>query len=208
MKKITLEPQAKYKGHSVITGDIKAYQFNPSHLDNNLKLMEAYSQRHNKVYSWRMDLRLPDGKQHENPKGFISSFMNSYTNNLSRKHLDPEYAVKMEQQSSENPHFHCQILADGNKTKDYRSHIEKAESILAAQLDIPMEKVKGLIDCCNGEKNGIMIRRNSPAFQDQFDECYKQMSYLAKEKSDDVIPSDVRKVFYSRYNKKKARNAD
>jgi len=208
MRKITLEPQATYKGHPVITGDIKKYQFNPGHLDNNLKLLEAYSQRHNKVYSWRMDLRLPDGEAKENPKKFIGSFMNSYTNNLSRKHLDPEYVVKMEQESSDSPHFHCQMLTDGNRTKDYRPHIETAESILAVQLNLPREKVKGLIDCCNGEKNGIMIRRNSPAYQEQFDECYRQMSYLAKDKSNDAIPSDVRKIFYSRYNKQQARNAD
>ena len=68
MRKITLEPQATYKNHPVITGDIKKYQFNPCHLDNNLKLLDSYIQRHNKVYSWRMDLRLPDGEAKENPR--------------------------------------------------------------------------------------------------------------------------------------------
>ena len=57
--------------------------------------MKSATERHNKIYSYRMDLRLPQDKNVEDPKQFIRKFMSSYTNNLSRKKLDPDYVVKM-----------------------------------------------------------------------------------------------------------------
>ena len=203
---------ATYKGHPVITGETTNFQYNQRHLENNLNLLETMVERHNKVLTFRMDIRLPQESTVNNPTRVISSFMSSFTNNLSRKKLDPGYVVKMEQQISGNPHFHCQILVDGNKVKDYRPLVKTAESLLAKQLKLSQEDVQGLIHYCgknqNGNpiKNGTMIRRNSTDYQDQFDAVYQQMSYLAKQKPGDAIPSSVRKVFYSRDKRKRSRS--
>jgi hypothetical protein len=58
------------------------------------------------------------------------------------------------------------------------------------------------------KQNSYMIRRGSPKFEEKFDACYKRMSYLANDKKDDIIPSDQRKIFYSRYKRKKCRRKD
>jgi Inovirus Gp2 len=197
---------ANHRGHPIIAGEFTEYKYNHRHLDNNLQLLEAATSRHNKVYSWRMDIRLPQSKDiQKHPKRFIRSFMSAYTKKLSRRKCDPDYAVKMERDSSSNPHFHIQMITDGNKVKDYRPQVELAEGLLAEQLDLQPDEVEGLIDKCNGTKNGIMIRRNSPNFDKQFDEVHKQMSYLAKDKDNDAIPTEERKIMYSRFRRDKCR---
>ncbi len=204
----------EYKGHPIITGEFTEYKYNPHHLQNNLQLLEAATSRHNKVLSWRMDIRFPQGKDiQKRPNEFIKSFMSSYTKNLARKKLDPDYAVKMERETSKNPHFHIQMVTNGNKVKDYRKQIEVAEGLLAEQLNLQPDEAKGLIDKCNRGKdgkpvkNGIMIRRGSPDFDKQFDAVHKQMSYLAKSKDSDNIPSEERKVMYSRFRREKCRSS-
>jgi hypothetical protein len=54
----------------------------------------------------------------------------------------------------------------------------------------------------------MMLRRNSPDFAEKFNDCFRQMSYLAKYKSDDRIDSNIRKISYSRYNRSTSRSKD
>ncbi len=204
----------QYKGHPIIAGEYTEFKYNQHHLENNLQLLECATSRHNKVYSWRMDIRLPQDKDIQKcPNEFIKRFMGSYTKKLARKKLDPDYAVKMERETSDVPHFHVQMVTDGNKAKDYRKQIEVAEELLAEQLNLQPDEVKGLIDRCNKDKNGkpvkngIMIRRGSSYFAKQFDEVHQQMSYLAKSKDSDMVPSEKRKVSYSRFRRSKCRSS-
>lgn len=215
MSKVNTVITSDYEGHPVIAGTFKEYKYSERHLRNNLELLESATTRHNKILTWRMDIRLPQSRDiSKPPKEFIRSFMNSYTNKLARNGLDPDYVVKMEQETSEKPHFHIQVLVDGNKTKDYRPHVETAEVLLAEQLKLSAKEVDGLIDYCNKDRsgsqvrNGIMLRRGTPTYEERFDAVHKQMSYLAKQKDGDKIPSRERKVMYSRYNRKKCRNKD
>ena len=229
--------RAEYKGHPVIVGDFKEFSYNEHHLKNNLELIESCVKRHNKVYSWRMDIRLPKDSEkvnvEKNPRKFIKDFLNSYTNNLARKGLDPDYVVKMEQKTSENPHFHAQFLVDGNKVKDQRKLCEMGEKLLEKQLGMREGTGRGLINYTTKppkkkksdtppeearqqveeerdarRQNSYMIRRSSPEFEKQFDACYERSTYLAQNKDDDIIPSDQRKIFYSRYKRKKCRRKD
>ncbi|MBN2640845.1 MAG: hypothetical protein JXR78_04285 [Victivallales bacterium] len=50
-----------------------------------------------------------------------------------------------------------------------------------------------------------MIRRTFQHKEDQYDQVFKQMSYLAKIIDEDITPSDTKKIFYSQYKKKKSR---
>ena len=38
----------------------------------------------------------------------------------------------------------------------------------------------GLVDFCNRYENGIVINRNSPNYEEQYDKAFYQLSYLAK----------------------------
>jgi protein GP2 len=200
-----LTTASTFKGHPVITGNTKQFTYNKTHLDNNLKLLETSTSRHNKIYSWRMDIRLPKNKPIDNPGKTFSKLMSAFTKKLSRQGLDPAYAAKMEQTKSTTPHLHLQMLINGNKVKDHKEIIEMGEELLSQQLNLMPEESAGLIHYCDDKdnkrpKNGTIINRNSPNFQKQFDSCYKEMSYLAKQTDQDKIPPNTRKMFYSRIN--------
>lgn len=210
-----LKVTAKFKGHPVITRKYIQHPYNEDHLQKNLELMNSAVERHNKVFSWRMDIRMPvdedKAKVKKTPKKFIKDYMSSYTNKLARAGLDPDYAVKMEQKTSEHPHFHAQIFVDGNKVKDQKELALMGEKLIEEQLKMEAGDGDGLINygkSSDTSRNSYMIRRNSPHFEEQFDACFERMSYLAKQDPDDKIPSNVRKVSYSRYKRKKCRRSD
>ena len=221
---------AEYEGHPVIVGKYTQFPYNEHHLKNNLEMMESAVKRHNKIFSYRMDIRMPEdddkAKIKKPPKKFIKDFLNSYTNKLARKGLDPDYVVKMEQKTSEHPHFHVQMFVDGNKKMDHKDLALMGETLIEEQLDMTPTSANGLIEYKFKKKKqddqeaeepveneinkkaSYMIRRGSPHFQEQFDACFRQMSYLAKQDPNDIIPSDTRKVFYSRFKRKKCRRRD
>lgn len=210
---MSLKVTAEYKGHPVITGDYGEFQYNQRHLANNLELMKNMTERHNKVYSFRMDLRMPrDVKLDKTPKQVACKFMSAYCKKLARQKVDSEYIMKMEKEKNESDgseHFHVQMFIDGNKKKNHGKLVEEGEKLLAMQLGLS-EDNNGLLDYTNqgnGKKNGIMIRRNSDDFEDQFDKCYKQASYLAKQKPSDKVKSSERKVFYSKFRNGKSRSS-
>ncbi len=224
---------AEYEGHPVIVGDYTEFSYNEKYLKKNLEMMEAAVNRHNKVLSYRLDIRMPEvedkAKIKKTPKKFIKDFMSSYTNKLARMKLDPDYVVKMEQKTSEHPHFHAQILVDGNKKMDHKDLAVMGERLIEEQLKMALGAAKGLIqygrpkpkedkehntdnnsqgqEMVLHKKGRYMIRRNSPHFQKQFDACFKDSTYLAKHDPEDIIPSGTRKVCYSRYKRDKCRSS-
>ncbi len=214
MRKNRVTTTTEYNGHPVIPGRIQEFSYSTKILDKNQELLDSTLKRHNKVLCYRMDLRFPDDKTYENPTKLLSSFMNVYTNGLSRKGLDPAYAARLEQETSVNPHLHVEMLVDGNLAKDYRPLVENAEERWNRTLGVSSktnsggDENGGLVDYCDKNKNGIMIRRNSPYCNDQYDQVHQQMSYLGKDKETDKVPGGVRTIFYSRYKRAKGRNKD
>lgn len=219
MSKNKVTTKAEYKGHPVNAGTVQEFSYSTKILDKNQELLDSTLKRHNKVLCYRMDLRFPDDKVYENPTQLLSSFMNVYTNGLSRKGYDPAYAARLEQETSVNPHLHVEMLVDGNRALDYIPLVENAEERWNRLLSVSREENgsetnSGLVDFCNKkkdgtpQKNGIMVRRNSPHFNKQYDQVHQQMSYIAKNKEEDVVPAGVRKISYSRYKSGKGRNKD
>jgi len=219
MSKNKVITKAEYKGHPVNAGIVQEFSYSTKILDKNQELLDSTLRRHNKVLCYRMDLRFPDDKTYENPTKILSSFMNVYTNGLSRKGYDPAYAARLEQETSVNPHLHVEMLVDGNLAKDYRPLVEDAETRWDRMLGVSSkggggDENEGLVDFCNKkkdgtpQKNGIIVRRNSPHFNKQYDQVHQQMSYLAKDKAEDIIPDGTRVISYSRYKRGKGRNKD
>lgn len=155
-------------------------------------------------------------KVKKTPSKFIIDFMSCYTNKLARMKLDPDYVVKMEQKTSDHAHSHAQILVDGNKKLDHEDLAVMGARLMEEQLGMTSGAAEGLIQYGKVKKTTpeqdiedrrqekqeklprkYMLRRNSPHFQEQFNNCFKQMSYLAKAESGDIIPSDTRGFLFS-----------
>jgi hypothetical protein len=221
---------AEYKGHPVLVGEHTEFAYNEKHLENNLQLMKSITDRHNKVYSWRMDLRMPDEVELDKPpKQVACNFMSSFCKKLARRKIDSEYIMKMEKETSENEHFHIQMFVNGSKVKDHKEIVEEGEALLAKQLGLP-EPNNGLLEYKNigkkkksqdhntqeynqedekkkGKRNGIKLYRNLPSFEKNFDRCFKEGSYLAKQRPTDKVDPDERKVCYSLFRNKRSRSS-
>jgi hypothetical protein len=143
---------------------------------------------HSKTLFIRYDVRFPKGHQaSKNDNKVYRDFHANWIKNLKRQKLDPHYVWAAERSREKHLHYHGVLLMNGQRTKSPHNHLAKAEKLWANALGLPLEEAKGLIDHCDKkrdgskQKNGIMLRKDDPKFQQKVDGCYKWGSYLAKE---------------------------
>ncbi len=202
-----------FNGHPVVSPQKYpgAYKYSNRHLQNNQDLLNSVIARHNKVLSFRMDLKFPADYSVPADNEIIKKAMSTYTKELSREGLDPQYAVKREQKTSEHQHYHVHMFVDGNKKVDCMDLIDMAVPHWSRALKVDDKTADDIINRCNKsngkpQKNGIMIRRNSPEYKNQYDQTFRQMSYLAKKDDDDITPQGEKAVFYSQFRRGKSRS--
>jgi hypothetical protein len=93
---------------------------------------------------------------------------------------------------------------DERQTQNIHNHIEKADELWANTLGD--DGKCGLIDDCTRgrdgkpQKNGLKIKKNSEAFDEQLNTTFKWASYLAKENT--KSSGSERELFSSRLNHK------
>ena len=207
--KITFEQ--KYEGHKILANKDSAFGCNTQILEKSLKLMEDYTERHSRTLYLRFDVRYPkDNNTHSTTNKEFSGFMDSFNTHLKRKHFDPKYIWCREQSREKHQHYHVALLLDGSKTRNIHHHIKKAEELWSQKNDLnTSNNNNGLIHDCtksrkNGEqKNGIMIKRNSPEFKEQFDKCFEWNSYLAKVNTKGYSPKNSKDFSCSQIKKVK-----
>lgn len=148
-------------------------------------LLDTYTSQYSKTIVMRFDLRFPRAYITNNSSRYISTFMKLYIQHLSRKGLSPAYCwVREEGCKSSNPHYHCMILLDGNRTQRYYQHIQLAKAIWGSVLDTDN---KGLVHDCTrdwrGDKqeNGIILRSDDPIYEERIETVIRQALYMAKE---------------------------
>jgi hypothetical protein len=77
--------------------------------------------------------------------------------------------------------------------------ISKAEELWNKALGIPPSN-HGLINYCTRDRhgdpqeNGIMLRRNDPDFEAQYERCFHWASYLAKSNTKGNVPKNIREI--------------
>ena len=201
-----------FNGHPVIEAAKGSFKYSDHYLKNNEKLLDNTLERHNKVYCYRVDLKYPNDYPEDNSNDAFKHCMSTYTKELSREGLDPQYVARREQIKSHHPHYHVHMCVNGNKRKDYKALTDKMVPHWSRALNIDEATADNLIHRCDRtkdgkpQKNGTMIRRNSEYKEDQYNQVFKQMSYLAKIVDEDITPSDTKKIFYSQYKRKKSRS--
>ena len=154
----------------------------------------------------RYDVRLPEGLDHAD-NGLFREFKSKYIKNRSRKGFKPQYVAVREQSKEKHQHYHVALWLDGQKTKNIHDHIATAERLWNKTLGLP-DKVNGygLIDDCtksrSGAKqiNGVMLRRDDPAYETKKDDCFRRASYLAKVNTKGNTPKGQRAGIDRRLN--------
>lgn len=146
--------------------------------------LDAMLACHSRVFVYRFDLRL---KEYTEDNKIMSDFVRAL-----RKMLSREYSIKRvgflwgrEQESADRQHYHVALLLDGNKIR----HSEKLQGHLIAQA-----KKFGLsVGLC--EHPYYFIRRTDQA---TYAECFKRLSYIAKERGKGGRKSSVNDYSSSR----------
>lgn len=153
--------------------------------DNLATLLTKYTTSYSKTMVIRFDVTYSKGFKAVEDNSDISALMKLLIQQCSRKGVSPAYFWVREQSlRSNNQHYHCMLLLDGNKTCRYYPYIEAAEEIWGRILNVAPH---GLIHYCNrspeGNKqaNGIILRSDDPNYEDKIDTVVRQAMYLAKD---------------------------
>lgn len=174
-----------YKNHPINTNSKNAHGCITEILDKIKSNFDDMLSKHSKVFALRFDIRYPKGDTTYD-KNKINDFNYNFKRNLNREKVqgghkvDPRLISVHEKHKSDKNHYHYLLLVNGNAHQSgYYLH-QKANKIWKNMLDSSED---GLVDFCNtGHKNGIMIDKNSPEFEKQYNEAFYQASYLAKKR--------------------------
>ena len=149
------------------------------------ELLEEYTRTFSKTMVVRFDVTYPKGFIAVEDNSDISDLMKLLIQQCSRNGVSPAYFWVREQSlRSDNQHYHCMLLLDGNKTCRYYPYIELAEKIWGRILGV---NPKGLIHFCdrdpdgNRQANGIILRSDDLNYEDKIEAVVRQAMYLAKD---------------------------
>jgi Protein of unknown function (DUF3296). len=164
--------------------------------------LEDMISKHSKVLQTRFDLRYP--KNYNNTidtTSHISNFLDNLVRDLKRNvplpkpgmargrketpqvhDPDPRIIwVKENHGGSNNPHYHCLTLVNGNAKKSGDDIQKRAKR----QWDNVVEgdSTEGLVDFCYRQGgHSTMLNRNAPDFEIKMEQAKKQASYLSKQR--------------------------
>ena len=160
------------------------FQYRPTIRDKLATLLTEYTTLHSKTMVIRFDVTYPKGFKAIGDNSDISALMKLLIQQCSRNGVSPAYFFVREQsRGSDNQHYHCMLLLDGNKTCRYYPYIELAEKIWGRILGV---NPKGLVHYCdrdpdgNRQANGIILRSDDPYYEDKIDTVVRQAMYMAK----------------------------
>ncbi|MBB5143649.1 YagK/YfjJ domain-containing protein [Desulfovibrio intestinalis] len=153
---------------------------------NNLAiLLTEYTTSFSKTMVVRFDVTYPKSFMAVEDNSDMSDLMKLLIQQCSRNGVSPAYFWVREQSlRSDNQHYHCMLLLDGNKTCWYYPYIELAEKMWGRILNVDP---KGLIHHCdrdpdgNRQANGIILRSDDPKYESKIDTVVRQAMYLAKD---------------------------
>ncbi len=149
------------------------------------ELLKEYTRTFSKTMFVRFDVTYPKTYIVVEDNSDMSALMKLLIQQCSRNGVSPAYFFVREQSlGSDNQHYHCMLLLDGNKTCRYYPYIELAEKIWGRILGV---NPKGLIHFCdrdpdgNRQANGIILRSDDLNYEDKIEAVVRQAMYLAKD---------------------------
>jgi len=149
------------------------------------ELLEEYTRTFSKTMVVRFDVTYPKTHIGVEDNSDMSALMKLLIQQCSRNGVSPaHFWVREQSLGSDNQHYHCMLLLDGNKTCRYYPYIELAEKIWGRILGV---NPKGLIHFCdrdpdgNRQANGIILRSDDLNYEDKIEAVVRQAMYLAKD---------------------------
>ncbi len=199
---------ATFQGFPVNTGNNNQYfNFNII-LQKICERMTYMVQRFCRVLFIRFDLRFPQHYCLDGGNTEVTRLFKLLKDRSDYHGWNLQFIWVREQSREKHQHYHCVVLLDGNKIRNYYPFLQTIEQLWANVLGVTQQ---GLVHYCNRDRtglpidNGIMIRRprqasigvdrvtEEQAFQQDFEHCYNWASYLAKVNQKANTPKGVRR---------------
>lgn len=178
--------------------------YRPNIRENLATFLTEYTTLHSKTMVIRFDVTYPKGLKAVEDNSDISALMKLLIQQCSRNGVSPAYFWVREQSlRSNNQHYHCMLLLDGNKTCRYYPYIESAEKMWGRILNVDP---KGLIHYCdkdpdsNRQANGIILRSDDLDYERKIATVVRQAMYLAKDHTKGIYNDGIRDFGMSRIN--------
>ena len=171
---------SNYRNHPINSNKSGCYEKALKKLDD---VMNDMLDKHSKIMTVRFDIRYPDNDNINPSSERISNFAYNLKRSLDRETFegghktDAKVIHVQEQESSSHPHHHFAVIVNANAKQKAYPILEKANSIWKKMMNTNED---GLVDYCNKHENGMVIRRNSADYEEQYDKTFYQLSYLAK----------------------------
>jgi len=171
---------SNYRNHPINSNKSGCYEKALKKIEN---IMDDMLDKHSKIMTVRFDIRYPDNDNINPSSERISDFAYNLKRSLDRETFegghktDAKVIHVQEQESSSHPHHHFAVIVNANAKQNAYPILEKANTIWKKMMNTSED---GLVDYCNKYENGMVIRRNSPDYEEQYDKTFYQLSYLAK----------------------------
>ena len=166
--------------------------------------MQDMLDRHCRVFGALLGLNLPWDSGRVPHNRHVQAFFDAYSRYLKGRGIDYHYVWVREQPAADaQPHFHCLVLFDGNKTWSfYPGHLDTASRLWASALGV--ERGDGLVHLCTWHEamdpdipyvgnGGVMMLRNSPDCDQAYQLLSHRASYISKFITKEFTPPNLRK---------------
>lgn len=168
-------------------------------LEKELASLFAYSAYYSKTMIVRFDIRFPEdltelcrnGQNEDVLRKKVNSFMEVGSRYFRRKQFSPFYFIVPEKNNAEKTfHYHCYFLLNAQTVKEEFPILIRLNELWKKKINADKD---GLIDFCydrhNSRKgyNGIVLEHCKAQYSDTFCSVIKQISYLAKKESKELL---------------------
>ena len=151
--------------------------------------------KHSQVFVGHLEFRFPPETETQNDNRHISNAIRKCRMKLKREGIDAQLVWAREQRNSDQPHYHCYPICDGNEVQSTVRIAKFFNDIWAREIGcspasnyvrycLPQGQVE------NG--TGIRIRRNAPDAEEQMNDISHWMSYAAKVREKERAPEGCR----------------
>lgn len=164
-------------------------------LKKSISILDYMTNKHDKVIIYRLDLSFPSNEFFINENINFDKYVDSITRLCDRHNFSPKYLwIRAYSQTNSKYNYHLFLLFDGHNIMNSEIIIEKSNKLWMKLLKT---NITGLIKYSLGD-NGIMIDQNSPDYMETIEKCIFNVSYFAKHRTKEIIPSKIRDFGSSR----------
>ena len=178
-----------YKGYAVMANETLA--LSNQIMDQLINHIETYTRNYSRAFVVFFGLNFPAHIAYPTDNFPMIMFMDRFTKHLEGKKLRPSYVWVREQNTGINHHYHCMLITDGRRIQNKFGIMAEAERIWG---DVINHEAQGLV---HYQWDAIMLRTDTPCYQDDIRESVYLSSYLAKKHTKEMIPPRIRRYGYS-----------